>query len=230
MPVFKFSWCNWFVTLFSTRSKSITSFRELISSLASCNLASNLLQLPQGTDSVFLVTTWVMGSLLASLFVQTIFNSLFNTLMISVRDLTSELRNLILLFTGSQYNRSLAPETLGLSVFSGESLIRYLLLAAMLVSYDILCYGKYIDGGIVTSWNLDRCNICGERTQFYGVDHLMPISETLVDRFIIESRAVGGCSAGCLPLSHFQTAEFVAFSPLQICRHDSCCKVEICTS
>ena len=92
-----------------------------------------------------------MGSLLASLFVQTIFNSLFNTLMISVRDLTSELRNLILLFTGSQYNRSLAPETLGLSVFSGESLIRYLLLAAMLVSYDILCYGKYIDGGIVTS-------------------------------------------------------------------------------
>ena len=35
----------------------------------------------------------------------------------------------------------------------------------------------------------------------YVADHLMPISETLVDRLIIERRVVEDCSTGCFPLS-----------------------------
>jgi len=68
------------------------------------------------------------------------------------------------------------------------------------ISYDFLCHGKNIDGGIVVG----RCNTCGERRQFAGADHLIPVSETLGDRLIIERRAVGGCSTGCRPLHHFQ--------------------------
>jgi len=45
------------------------------------------------------------------------------------------------------------------------------------IFYDILCYGENIYGVIVASWNVGRCNACGERRQYSGADHLIPISE-----------------------------------------------------